>query len=381
NNYFNFVNHISDTEPPVFTDCPSDVLIETGESEVRVNWPQPKVTDNSGAPPILTSNRHSGSLFSAPGSYEVTYRAADSSGNVATCSFRITLKKKTCPSYPPPTNGALACLDLSDDPTCAVMCKGGFDFVSDPALLYLCSRGQWIMLGSPQGGGLPWPSCSEVTPNHGLKMGQFPQYYFDGNAPNTLDTIKTNFISLLGAFGICRDDQKCKKDLVNVQVDTEPPVLTDCPSDILIETGDSEVRVNWPRPNVTDNSGAPPLLTSNRQSGSLFSAPGSYEVIYTARDSSGNVATCSFRITLKKKTCPIYPPPTNGALACLPDDSACAVMCKGGFDFVSNPAWLYLCSKAQWITIPFPTGLPWPNCSGKIFINMGTTRLQNSPYL
>ena len=48
-------------------------------------------------------------------------------------------------------------------------------------------------------------------------MGQFPQYYFDGNAPNTLDTIKTNFISLLGAFGICRDDQKCKKDLVNVQ--------------------------------------------------------------------------------------------------------------------------------------------------------------------
>ena len=61
------------------------------------------------------------------------------------------------------------------------------------------------------------------------------------------------------------------------------------------------VRVNWPGPNVTDNSGAPPFLTSNRQSGSLFSAPGSYEVIYTARDSSGNVATCSFRITLKSK--------------------------------------------------------------------------------
>ena len=88
-----------------------------------------------------------------------------------------------------------------------------------------------------------------------------------------------------------------------------------------------------------------------------------------------------YYFSLTEKTCPIYPPPTNGALACLPDDSACAVMCKGGFDFVSNPAWLYLCSKAQWITIPFPTGLPWPNCSGKIFINMGTTRLQNSPYL
>ena len=68
-----------------------------------------------------------------------------------------------------------------------------------------------------------------------------------------------------------------------------------------METGESEVRVNWPRPNVTDNSGAPPSLTSNRQSGSLFSVPGSYEVIYRAADSSGNVATCSFRITLKSK--------------------------------------------------------------------------------
>ena len=48
-------------------------------------------------------------------------------------------------------------------------------------------------------------------------MGQFPQYYFDGNVTNALDTIKTNFISLLGALRICRDDQKCKKDLVNVQ--------------------------------------------------------------------------------------------------------------------------------------------------------------------
>ena len=48
-------------------------------------------------------------------------------------------------------------------------------------------------------------------------MGHFPYYYFDGNAPNVLDTIKTNFISLLGVVSICRGDQNCKKDLVNVQ--------------------------------------------------------------------------------------------------------------------------------------------------------------------
>ena len=30
---------------------------------------------------------------------------------------------------------------------------------------------------------------------------------------------------------------------------------------------------------------------------------------------------------------------------------------------------------------PLGEGLPWPNCSGKISIEMGTTTLQNSPYL
>ena len=53
-------------------------------------------------------------------------------------------------------------------------------------------------------------------------MNQFPYYYFDGNAPNVLDTIKTNFISLLGVFGFCRGDQTCKKDLVNVRFGKPP---------------------------------------------------------------------------------------------------------------------------------------------------------------
>ena len=52
---------------------------------------------------------------------------------------------------------------------------------------------------------------------------------------------------------------------------------------------------------VTDNSGVPPYVTPNRQSGSRFSAPGLYYVIYRAEDSSGNVATCNFHIILKSK--------------------------------------------------------------------------------
>ncbi|KAJ7327772.1 hypothetical protein OS493_026651 [Desmophyllum pertusum] len=100
--------------------------------------------------------------------------------------------------------------------------------------------------------------------------------------------------------------------------DTEPPVFTDCPNDVMHDDiTTTEKRIDWQRPTVTDNSGYPPSVSSNRQSGYLFSVPGSYEVLYTATDATGNVAkTCSFRITLKRKTCDIFPAPKNGALSC-----------------------------------------------------------------
>ncbi len=79
-------------------------------------------------------------------------------------------------------------------------------------------------------------------------------------------------------------------------------MFTYCPSDIVVDDVTTlEIRVNWDTPTVTDNSGVEPSVTSNRASGAFFSVPGSYEVIYTATDGSGNQATCSFTITLKCK--------------------------------------------------------------------------------
>ena len=70
----------------------------------------------------------------------------------------------------------------------------------------------------------------------------------------------------------------------------------------MIEAPQRRVTVNWERPIFTDNSGIPVIVTSNRVSGDLFDAPGTYEVVYTASDSSGNTNNdCTFRITLKRK--------------------------------------------------------------------------------
>ena len=79
-------------------------------------------------------------------------------------------------------------------------------------------------------------------------------------------------------------------------------MFTYCPSDITIDdAATTEVRVNWQEPTATDNSGVEPALYSDKQSGQYFDVPGSYEVLYTATDQSGNEATCSFRVTLKRK--------------------------------------------------------------------------------
>ena len=87
-----------------------------------------------------------------------------------------------------------------------------------------------------------------------------------------------------------------------LDLDQEPPVFTRCPSDITIDDATTlEIRVNWQEPTATDNSGVLPSVSSISRSGDLFAVPGSYEVVYTAKDESGNEATCSFRITLKRK--------------------------------------------------------------------------------
>ena len=79
-------------------------------------------------------------------------------------------------------------------------------------------------------------------------------------------------------------------------------MFTYCPNDIVIDDAeDDEIRVNWQSPTATDNSGEQPVLIPNKQPGSMFVVPGSYEIQYRAIDAAGNEATCSFRITLKRE--------------------------------------------------------------------------------
>ena len=79
----------------MFTYCPDDIVIDDVTTyEIRVNWQRPTATDNSGEEPYLHASKEPGSLFDVPSSSEILYRATDDAGNEATCSFKITLKRK-----------------------------------------------------------------------------------------------------------------------------------------------------------------------------------------------------------------------------------------------------------------------------------------------
>ena len=78
-------------------------------------------------------------------------------------------------------------------------------------------------------------------------------------------------------------------------------------------------------------------------------------------------------VSSTEKSCPLYEPPKNGALVCIPTgidgiDNACSVMCQTGNDFVSSVPLLYYCSSGKWqffSVLPFHRTLPWPDCAGK----------------
>ena len=70
------------------------------------------------------------------------------------------------------------------------------------------------------------------------------------------------------------------------------------------------------------------------------------------------------------KQCTPFTPPRNGALVCAtPKSDVCAVMCRTGTDFESNPPFLYYCSSGVWkffsLFPSFKAGTPGPNCAGK----------------
>ncbi|XP_078695204.1 low-density lipoprotein receptor-related protein 2-like [Branchiostoma floridae x Branchiostoma belcheri] len=85
-------------------------------------------------------------------------------------------------------------------------------------------------------------------------------------------------------------------------LDSHPPTILNCPGSITMETATDGVTVTWDAPTAVDNSGRDVTLTASKDPGSRFYFADPQNIVtYTARDISGNTATCHFWIILKSE--------------------------------------------------------------------------------
>lgn len=80
------------------------------------------------------------------------------------------------------------------------------------------------------------------------------------------------------------------------------PIITECPAGAtaVVPQGSTDVSVYWILPKAEDNSEMV-NLTSESSPGDVFRV-GSFQVVYTARDTAGNTASCRFLVNVTMST-------------------------------------------------------------------------------
>jgi hypothetical protein len=88
----------TDTQAPVFYDCPIDITLNTTGTGAVALWDHPSVGDNCGIPSVVF-NYSPGQMFPV-GITTVIYTAKDAKGNTSYCMFKVTVIKRTILSTP-----------------------------------------------------------------------------------------------------------------------------------------------------------------------------------------------------------------------------------------------------------------------------------------
>ncbi len=252
---------VTDAVPPVVV-CPPDLTVAippdtTGQAvcSTAVNFDIPSASDACDSNPSVTSSIPPGSVLSV-GVHTVVLTAQDASDNTVECQFLVTVVDAAppvvagCPSEP-------LTLYVPAD-SCSVTASWGDITFSDE-----CS------------------SSVSVDP---------PNYTFD------LFPVGTHTVSIVGS------DAGGNTAMCTFQVvvlDTLAPAISSCPTNItvVLPVDSCSKTISWAPPTATDNCTATPTLSGSHAPGTTFNT-GTHSVIYVASDSSGNVAECSFNVTV-----------------------------------------------------------------------------------
>ncbi|XP_071955254.1 uncharacterized protein [Antedon mediterranea] len=248
--------HVFDNESPVFTFCPSNILLNPMffRPSAVANWSEPTAEDNSHTVELITSNYNSFDVFPI-GMTWVIYQAFDRAKNFENCSFSVIV------------------IDIA------------------PPVWHNCSDDVIV-------------TTDYRRPDVNISWHVPTAIDDSGYSPTVVSNYKPGDILLLGLTGVSymatdNFQNKAECNFTVVVIDEEPPYFIDCPVDFIYFVDDTADYGNpsWLVPNTTDNSGVRPLVTASHQPYDEFPVNTTL-VNYTSIDDDYNVGTCQFYITL-----------------------------------------------------------------------------------
>ncbi|XP_076450356.1 sushi, von Willebrand factor type A, EGF and pentraxin domain-containing protein 1-like isoform X2 [Babylonia areolata] len=353
----------ADVEGPTFPNgCPANQNLFSGplESPVTLTWSDPVTTDNSGQAVTLTSDLARGSRVGV-GSHKVTITASDLAGNTASCSLVVTVKARTCGALVTPAHGHVTCTSGDvEGSECTITCDVGFELKGADKLTCLSTE-QWDF---------PLSTCEAImcSPPPAVQHGVFTCLAGHQNPAVCTLTCEPGFVVQPPADIQCQRNASWSS--LGSCLDVEAPVfVSGCPTDkhSFASALGEDTLVQWRPPAVTDNSKEPVDLQSDVMSNTSFPV-GLTVVTYTARDQTGNAASCQFVVNVTALFCqaPIIDSlviPANHSLIYTCNDgyvhgARCTLSCSQGYTLVGEGT--ITCAR-DYRTHPPAMGWEWFN--------------------
>jgi hypothetical protein len=275
----NFTVNVQDQTPPTLT-CPTPMVnpLLIGSCAASATWPNATATDNCPGPITLSSNFPSG--FSFPGgTTQVVYTGVDAAGNIGTCSFNVTVVDNQFP---------------------VANCKAPFS----------------VNLSAAIGAGSVTVTPAQVD---NLSTDNCGYFYVPNNVTYTCANLGTNIYTL--TISDAAGNQSTCSTTITV-VDNTAPTFN-CPANVTVNANAVCQSGIVGTATATDNCAVtryeydlnPPAavnfsLLNIGATGNLANIPamglGVTTVTLRALDASGNSSTCTFTVTVRDVTPPVF---------------------------------------------------------------------------
>jgi len=334
--------NVQDQSAPVFTVCPPNITVLTGQQNDLGITGQAAATDActpSTVTPIYTDDVSG--LGLCGGIVLRNWSATDNCGNMADCVQTIQVADLTPPAITCPGPASVDCgqqnnLGLTGQATATDNCSGPVTptYTDNPPTFSACSGTiQRTWTGADPGGNTA--TCVQqitVTDQSNpvftlcptaitVSLGQQNDLNITGQAtatdacmPSGVTPVFTDNLSGMGVCGgtILRNwtaTDNCDNSVTCAQtitvVDSTPPIVT-CPGAVSVNCGQQNNLGLTGQATATDNCPGPMIPTYTDNPPTFSGCSGVIQRSWTATDPGGNTATCVQQVTVTDQTAPVF---------------------------------------------------------------------------